>query len=230
MFEVFVILVEWAILRKTGLTLRVITIANITSFIGGFLVYLTEKVVFLLFPRLLTTPFEFTLFYLTFITVISLLILYQRYMKGKMLSATYGVIIILLFSYQILMIVASIPNTPSFTPQMAATQLVKKYSRYGGAGSTDLLDIRKGFVVDPNAIAREAYLEKGCVKIKSDVDGFTCSSWTADVCEYTKNTGTKARIKARCDDLNKDNVISIEGESVSFDSRCDTACVILITR
>ncbi len=128
--------------------------------------------------------------------------------------------------------------TPTTDPQTAAAQLVKKYSRYGGAGSTDMIDFRKGMAIDANAIAREAYLNDGCVKIRADVDGFDdqCEGgWVSGVCEYTKNTGTKARIKVRCDDVSNGTgtsggTIDIDGQSVRFDSDCGMACAILITR
>ena len=112
--------------------------------------------------------------------------------------------------------------TPTTDPQTAAAQLVKKYSRYGGAGSTDMIDFRKGMAIDPKAIAREAYLDPNCVEVKTDNTtsskfngGSGCNG--SDVCEYTYNVGTKARIKVVCDEG------LVEG--------CDgISCIITITR
>jgi hypothetical protein len=89
--------------------------------------------------------------------------------------------------------------TPTTDPQTAAAQLVKKFSRYGGTGSTDLIDFRKGMAIDAKAIAREAYLDPECVKVSvaQELSGFNCSD---NVCEYDNTVGTKARIKVKCDE------------------------------
>ncbi len=114
--------------------------------------------------------------------------------------------------------------TPTTDPQTAAAQLVKKYSTYGGVGSTDLIDFRKGMAIDARAIAREAYLDLGCVGVKADIDGFDCSS-TQGVCEYTKPVGTKARIKVNCG--TNVQVENSAGNSCPEDSM---KCQITITR
>ena len=93
--------------------------------------------------------------------------------------------------------------TPTTDPQTAAAQLVKRNATYGGVGSTDLIDFRRGMAIDARAIAREAYLDLGCVGVKAEVDGFDCSD---GVCEYVAPVGTKARIRVECSpDVTVDN-------------------------
>ncbi len=113
--------------------------------------------------------------------------------------------------------------TPTTDPQTAAAQLVKKYSRYGGQGSTDLIDFRKGMAIDAKAIAREAYLPTECVEVQvgenTDFGSkFNCED--GSVCEYTSNVGTKARIKVRCDS----DLPDFQGKN------CDIGCIITIER
>ncbi len=123
--------------------------------------------------------------------------------------------------------------TPTTDPQTAAAQLVKKYSRYGGAGSTDLIDFRKGMTIDAKAIAREAYLDEDCVRVKSTVNYFDCENEWSDFCEYTGTTGTKAMIKVRCDIKSGFSGATGDFGNVNFGDRCaddSMACAILITR
>lgn len=114
--------------------------------------------------------------------------------------------------------------TPTTDPQTAAAQLVKKYSTYGGVGSTDLIDFRKGMAIDSRAIAREAYLDPGCVGVSTDIQGFDCSS-TPGVCEYTNPVGTKARIKVNCG-----TDVKIENASSNTCPPDSIKCQITITR
>jgi len=108
--------------------------------------------------------------------------------------------------------------TPTTDPQTAAAQLVKKYATYGGVGSTDLIDFRKGMAIDARAIAREAYLDEGCVIVDTDLEGFKCTD--NKVCEYTSNVGTKARIRVECAE-------DVDGIN---NSDCSMECRITITR
>ncbi len=93
--------------------------------------------------------------------------------------------------------------TPTTDPQTAAAQLVKKFATYGGYGSTDYIQFRKGMAIDAEAIAREAYLGKGCVDIdSSDVSNLfkTCEDRDTKTCVvYDYPVGSRVRIIVNCE-------------------------------
>ncbi len=136
-------------------------------------------------------------------------------MKGQAFEV-FRLLIAAVIGGAILMVLLGILQgiiSPTTDPQTATAQLVKKNSKFGGIGTTDVITFRKDMYIDLRAVAREAYLDTECVKVGDVLEGFEKKD--DKVIRYA-GTGTRAKIMVECTE--------------SENKKCPIECTVSIIR
>ena len=88
--------------------------------------------------------------------------------------------------------------TPTQDPQQAAAQLVKKYSDYGGKGTSDVITFTPGSSIYLPGVAAEASMDTECVKGAVDQKMSSRFSTSDEYITYSGKTNYKARLQVEC--------------------------------